>query len=190
MSTDEVLRAVVRLYSVDHDSPHTGRLNDLEELCATLAVVPMTVDQRERVDSGLRKLGEATKRADNYERHAEQAIESITNETGIDDYHVAAKAVLATWHAIEKLHGIFHTTTAERLIAVAEGTHKASTEGAWLLGIKREWGAWATSSPKAKAQRRVINILQALRESMDAPLEDAIDETIHVLEHILDEIPF
>jgi hypothetical protein len=222
----EALCAVRRLYK--DDSLRGVRLAkvDIFALCVTLNAIPMTVEQRERVDSGLRKIGEAAEHNDGCERHAEIAIESITEEIGIHDYHDAAKAVLATWSAMVKireahvagskqdhqlvstaaiavvtqaiqdhntiktLHGIFHTTTLDRLVAVAQGAFSSSTDGAWLLGIKREWDAWSTNDPKAEAQQRVIDILRALRESMDDPLTDALDESIEVLEYMLGTIPF
>jgi hypothetical protein len=220
----EALCAVRRLYK--DDSLRGVRLAkvDIFELCVTLNAIPMTVEQRERVDSGLRKIGEAAEHNDGCERHAEIAIESITEEIGIHDYHDAAKAVLATWRAavqmrkdrglptesstvaasamniavaageardaIKTLHGIFSTTTLDRLVEVAQGAFSSSNDGAWLLGVKRKWDAWPSHSSPARAQRRVIDILQALRELMDEPLIDAIGETIDVLEYMLNEIPF
>jgi hypothetical protein len=244
-SAVNVLHAVVRLYSSDGGLPPNARF-DLANLRGYLAVVPMTVEQREAVAGRLNKLDEAVTHeapplveyrtcecgrtfTGDYcllcrERHAEIAIESITEEIGIHDYRDAAKAVLATWRAavqmrkdrglptepstvaasamniavaageardaIKTLHGIFHTTSAEWLVAVAQGAFSSSNDGAWLLGVKRKWDAWSTNDPKAEAQQRVIDILRALRESMDEPLTDALDETIDVLEHMLGTTPF
>jgi len=225
-----VLGAVARLYSAELSSaPHAARLAkiDIKSVRIALAKVPMTVEQREHVESRLgmvetsvdheavdrdgwvwmkRGLLEDLRRelhgsdwedsilsairmARN-ERPAEDAIESITNEIGVHNYQDAARAVIVAWRTMMTLHGIFCTKTAAQLIRVAKGDHVASSGGAWILGVKRKWGAWDDEDPEAKAQQRVIDTLRAMRESMDEPLTDAMDETIGVLEHMLGTIPF
>jgi len=175
------------------------KTDDIDLLRRYLGGVPMTVDQREAVNGQLNRLRgqfadmHMRQRREHAERHAEQAIESITEAIGIHNYHEAARHVLEAWETVRQLHDLF---PAQRLVETIRGIRDEADEGAYLLRIKRRWRSLPGDRVEAIARRSVIETLRGLLGGLhkshgtDTPFTDAMRESIKVLEHLLDEIPF
>jgi hypothetical protein len=125
--------------------------------------------------------------------HADK--DTIAGHTGEVAPAVAAVAI-RNCETIRQLHAIFRTTTAEQLVETAKGIRTEALDGSYLLGVKHKWSAWPSEKLEARAQRAVIDTLRGLLGGMskvrgcDTPFTDALEETVAVLEHMLDEIPF
>jgi hypothetical protein len=209
---DAMRRAAMRLFLGDGDPLITFAGSDLAELRRELDEVPMTTGQRVRVNRRLNLLQSAmeteTPEAEEGERHAERAIETLTEYLGgIDtrwhNYQAAADQALERCKCLQRIANrcAVRSGTWENVAEQAIEALSKLKDHARIIEIKERWRAAAAAENDQDdiARHKLLGVLQALRKALLPPPFEALpnitayDEIIELLNHLLnddDEIPF